>query len=140
MATLLASDTRYDWEAYQFVEESLQRTQDRLGRMVVPGTAPSEEQHISARELCDGLWDLAAERYGPLAGQVLVQMGIRTSEDVGEIVWNLVQSDLLMKSERDSKADFHDVIDFRSAFRNLDLTLPENFEEEDYGPTLVFDA
>ena len=139
MAALLASDIRYDWEAYQFIEEGLQRTQERLGRVLTSGAEPTQEHHISAQELCDGVKDLGAERYGPLAGQVLAQIGIKTSEDVGEIVWNLIECELLLKSNRDRKEDFSGVLDFREAFRNLEMILPDNFDE-DIDRATVYDA
>ena len=125
MAALLAQDTRYDWEAYQFIEECLQRTQERLGRVVPEGGQPAEKHHITAKELCEGVGEMAADRYGPLAGHVLAQMGLSVSDNVGDIVWNLVESGLLMKSERDRKEDFSSLVDYRTAFRNLEITLPE---------------
>jgi uncharacterized repeat protein (TIGR04138 family) len=129
IAELLVKDSRYEWEAYQFIEEALQYTQQSLGRTVTPGEEPTDAQHLTARELCNGLRDLAAERWGPLAGAVLREMRVRTSDDVGELVWNLVTSGLLLKSEKDRKEDFQGLVDFSQAFKDLDLTLPENAQE-----------
>ncbi len=64
-----------------------------------------------------------------VAGPVLKVQGIRSSDDVGEIVWNLVESGLMLKSERDRKEDFLGLVDYVHAFKNLDLTLPESPQE-----------
>ena len=121
IAAMLATDPRYGWEAYQFAREALEFTQARLGRRVEDGRPPTEEQHLSARELSQGLRDLAAERYGPLAGAVLRKLNIESTGDIGEIVWNLVTCGLLLKSKNDRKEDFDDLFDLQASLRNMEL-------------------
>jgi uncharacterized repeat protein (TIGR04138 family) len=42
---------------------------------------------------------------------------IRRTEDFGELVFNLVDADLMRKTETDSREDFKDGFDFEEAFR-----------------------
>ena len=78
---------------------------------------PGRTQHVTGRELCEGLRDLALEQYGLMALTVLAQWGIRSTSDIGEIVYNLIASGDLEKTPSDSRADFDDVFDFETALR-----------------------
>ena len=121
ITAMLDGDARYGWEAYQFAREALEYTQKRLGRRVQGQGPPTEEQHLSALELSEGLRDLAAERYGPLAGAVLRNLAIDNTSDIGEIVWNLVNCGLLLKSKKDRKEDFQELFDLQASLRNMEL-------------------
>ena len=48
---------------------------------------------------------------------VLGQWGVRSTSDLGDIVFNLIQSGDLEKNDRDSRADFDGVFDFEAALR-----------------------
>ena len=56
-----------------------------------------------------------------MAPVVFRQWGIRTTDDFGEIVFNLIKAERLSKSDRDDPDDFHDLFD-------LDKALAEGFE------------
>jgi uncharacterized repeat protein (TIGR04138 family) len=73
-------------------------------------------RHISGRELAEGVRDLSVEQFGPLARTVLEHWGIHATEDVGAIVFALVESGVLIKQDEDSPGDFEDVFDFDDAF------------------------
>jgi uncharacterized repeat protein (TIGR04138 family) len=47
---------------------------------------------------------------------VLEEWGIRNCTDFGELVFNMVESGLLAKTERDSRDDFQHGYDFTEAF------------------------
>src|SRR6478672_1445573 len=104
-------DRRYSYEAYEFVFEALNHTQQMVGRVPVGGEKPGEEHHVSGKEILEGAVDLAREEFGFLARTVFHQWGIRTTDDLGEIVFNLIKAALLSKTESDSRADFHAVFD-----------------------------
>lgn len=111
---LSARDALYAPSAYHFVFRALDfvlevRAQDR-------GEPLPVDSHVSARELLDGLRAYALELYGPLARMVLEHWGIERTEDFGEIVWRLVDCQLLNKQETDRKSDFSDGFSFREAF------------------------
>jgi uncharacterized repeat protein (TIGR04138 family) len=105
---ILASDPRYAIAAYAFVRAGLDYTVRRL----------EKPRHVSGRELLDGIREFALSEFGPMAKTVLNGWGIQRTEDVGEIVFNLVENGLLGKTEKDSRADFANGYDFDEAFRS----------------------
>ncbi|MDP7013592.1 MAG: hypothetical protein QF927_06370 [Verrucomicrobiota bacterium] len=109
---ILAKDSRYPREAYQFVREGLDYTQHKMARM----SGAKEPRHVTGRELTDGMRQYALETYGPMAGLLLDEWGIRSTEDFGEIVFNLVENNLLAKTEKDTRDDFAGGYDFDEAF------------------------
>jgi len=103
----MARQPSYAEDAFLFVCAGVNYTCARLGG----------RRDVSGRELIDGLCDLAVERFGFLAPTVLERWGIKGTDDLGEIVFALVEVGLLGKSPRDSKDDFHDVLDLRETLR-----------------------
>lgn len=97
---------RYHETAYLFILSGLHFTLERLG----------ESRHITGRELTRGCRDLAIERYGPMARPVLEFWGIRSTRDLGELVFALVECGILVKQEGDDLDDFDGVFDFAEAF------------------------
>jgi len=108
-------ESRYDERAYLFVLAALEFVQQRL----------PERRHLTGRELAEGCRDLALARYGVLARLVLEHWGLRNSLDIGEVVFTLVDTGLLMSQPNDTKEDFVGVFDFQSAF---DRDYPWNAE------------
>jgi uncharacterized repeat protein (TIGR04138 family) len=88
-------------------------TMDRLKEGDDPAAPP---RHISGRELLEGIRELAIERFGPLALDVLREWGVRRTEDFGNIVFNLVNAGLLGASDEDSPRDFAGGYDFNEVF------------------------
>lgn len=104
---ILTRDPRYTQEAYALVRAGLDFTVRRLKR----------PRHVSGQELLGGIREFALEEFGPMAKTVLEGWGITCTEDVGEIVFNMVETGLLGKTDEDSRADFADGYDFDDAFR-----------------------
>ena len=109
---ILKEDARYDEQAYLFVREALDFTIKMLGKPQA-GTA----RHVSGVELLEGVRQYALKEYGPVAQTVLGRWGIRRCEDIGEIVFNLVDKGVLGKTEEDKREDFAGGYDFDEAFR-----------------------
>ena len=99
-------EQRFDERAYLFVLGALEYSQQRL----------PERRHISGRELAFACRDLALERFGVLARMVLQHWGVRRSADIGDVVFTLVELELLMSQATDSRDEFADVFDFDQAF------------------------
>ncbi len=121
LAGVLARDPRYSIHAYAFVFEALEYTK-KLKKRAQARIRPRVRQtarmrHVTGRELCEGARLLALSHYGLLAMAVLNQWGIRTTSDLGEIVFNLIASGDLEKSPADSRADFDQVFDFEEVLR-----------------------
>jgi uncharacterized repeat protein (TIGR04138 family) len=119
LEAVLAKDPRFKPEAYVFVHDALGHTWSRL----------DHRRHVTGRELLNGIKDLALKRYGPMAKAVLNSWGVHTTDDFGAIVFNLVDAELLSKTEEDRIEDFHAAYDFNEAFvRSYDITGPETRE------------
>lgn len=101
-------DARFDTRAYLHVLAALQEVMDRLD-------AP---RHISGQELTNEVGRLALARYGLLSRTVLGHWGVHATEDVGEIVFALVEAGILVKQEQDRVEDFEDVFDFEEMFES----------------------
>ena len=99
-------EQRFDEQAYLFVLAALEYQQARL----------TERRHITGRELALACRDLALERYGVVARLVLDFWGIRQTEDIGDIVFALVDLGLLISQAHDTRDDFVGVFDFDQAF------------------------
>ena len=97
---------RFHGKAYLFLLSSLHRVMEGL----------DEPRHITGQELADGVRRLALERFGPMARTVLQHWGIHATEDLGDIVFALVDCDVLIRQDGDSPEDFRDVFDFEEAF------------------------
>src|SRR5437899_2312987 len=123
LAGVLARDSRYTIQAYAFLFEALEFTKIRKRRAQVRNLPRrgrrvlDRSRHVSPRELCEGARDLALGHYGLLAMTVLSQWGIRSTSDLGEVVFNLIASGDLEKTPNDSRADFDNVFDFDAALR-----------------------
>jgi uncharacterized repeat protein (TIGR04138 family) len=50
-----------------------------------------------------------------LAGLVLERWGLRNGDDVGEIVFQLIERGVLSRREEDAREDFHDTAEFGTA-------------------------
>ena len=106
-------DPRYAADAYYFLRESLDYTSKALAR---EQRASNQPRHVTGQELCQGVREYALQEFGPLASLVLTTWGLHTTADIGEIVYNLIETGKLGKSEQDRKSDFTSVYDFEDAF------------------------
>lgn len=106
---ICAKDSRYKADAYEFVLQALHFTQGKL----------KKEGHVTGRQLLEGIRDFAIEQYGPMAKTVPTHWGITKTQDFGNIVFNMIERNLLSKTESDTLGDFRDVYDFQAAFGNV---------------------
>ena len=110
---IVAKDPRYEREAYFFVREALDHTQ----RMIGKAPKKNEIRHVSGQELLNGIREYALQQFGPMTLTVLEAWGVKCCEDFGELVFNMVETRLLARTERDSRDDFKNGYDFHAAFR-----------------------
>ena len=110
-----AEDGRYARDAYPFVMDSLDFTMKQIG----------VRRHVSAAELVRGLCDNAKHRFGLFAYTVLAKWGIERSDDVGEVVFQLIGAGILSRQEGDARADFNGVLDLREALEASSLESSE---------------
>jgi len=105
-------DERYHPRSYLFVLEALDFTAKKLNKPAAQGP----ERHVSGGELLEGIRSYALEQFGPMVLTVFENWGIRETADFGEIVFNLVESGKLRKTDEDTRADFAGGYDFQEAF------------------------
>lgn len=110
---IIASDPRFDRDAYLFVRDGLDFTVKMLKKN--PQSPPSH-RHVSGQELLDGLRRHALDQFGPMSKTVLEHWGIKHCEDFGDIVFNMVEKGILGKTDKDSREDFKGGYDFEEAF------------------------
>lgn len=99
-------ETRFHECAYLFVLEALEYLQARL----------PHRRHVDGRELAHAVRELALQRYGLMSRLVLDHWGVRSTTDLGDIVFALVETGLLMSQSSDDRLDFVGVYDFDDAF------------------------
>jgi uncharacterized repeat protein (TIGR04138 family) len=106
-AEIRRRDGRYHERGYLFVLAALEFAQTRL----------PARRHLSGAELAWACRDFALEQFGLLAGTVLTHWGIDTTEDLGRIVFMLIDVGLLARQPSDRVEDFDHVYDFAEVFR-----------------------
>lgn len=99
-------ESRYEEGAYLFVLAALEYAQATL----------QMRRHISGRELAYACRDVALERYGVMARVVLGRWGIASTDDIGAVVFTLVELGFLASLPTDTRDQFGDVFDFVEAF------------------------
>lgn len=116
VSRILAEDNRYPREAYALLPAALDHTVRALrsGRHEEGGD--DRPQHVSGRQLSEGLRDYMLAEYGPFAKGLLDDLNIRSTDDIGNIVYNLIKVGAFGKTEEDKLEDFHAVYDFNEAF------------------------
>ncbi len=122
--TLVREDPRYPFDAYIFLLQALEYTTTRV---------VGEKRHVAGKELLEGIRQFAIEAFGPLTLMVFKAWGVRRTEDWGEMVWSLVQRELMGKTPEDRKEDFADGYVFSDAFAPERL-LPETVNAKDLAP------
>ena len=125
IAHIAVTDGRYDQAAFYFVNDVVAAAVKWLksGEMKPRDVAASRGEegvnfHISGFELLEAFRRLARERWGCLARDVLERWGVSSTEDVGEIVFLMVEDEELEWKRRDSdtKDEFKNGYDFHSVF------------------------
>ena len=109
--SIVASDARYHRDAYVFLRDALDYTtkQQKKAR----GTTV---RHVAGPELLEGVRQYALKEFGPLVITVFESWGIKCCEDIGHMVFNLIEAGVFGKTEEDSMEDFKAVYDFKEAF------------------------
>ena len=151
LAGLLERDRRYPLDAYIFILEALSFAQDSLGlgqeppaeelepipganeepagrAKPKPGRVRSRraERHLTGQELCEAARHYAMQQYGYLARTVLASWGLTSTDDFGELVFNMIEIGQMRKTRQDKREHFHAVYDFREAFsRDVSFVSPE---------------
>jgi uncharacterized repeat protein (TIGR04138 family) len=128
VAEIVSKDPRFPYEAYGFVLSALVHTQEMRGKDPSPPAedAGSLNHDVTGQQLLMGMRDLALREFGLMARTVFRLWGIERTQDIGDIVFNLIEAnviepDRMSKNGADSRLDYRDVFD-------LDEVLTRGFE------------
>lgn len=106
---------KYHPNAYFFIHEAIGFT----GQVIV-----KEKRHITGQELCEGIKQLLRLQFGLMARTVVEYWGIKDSSDFGNIVFKMVEKDLMGRTENDKKEDFDGVFGLE-AFDDYQIDMNE---------------
>lgn len=127
VSMILKRDQRYPRGAYELMPVALDYTVrqiqecQRAGDLFDNGAA---SRHVTGRQLSEGFRDYMLEEFGPFAYEILADLNIRATIDIGNLVYNLISVGCFGKTPEDKLEDFDAVYDFNVAFN-------EPFEVQD---------
>jgi len=110
---IVGQDKRYNADAYEFISEAVNYTAANLKKEATK----RQSRHVSCVELLYGVGEYARFSFGPMAGDVFEQWGLRSSKAIGDVVFNMIHEKLLSASESDSVEQFEKGPDFYELFR-----------------------
>jgi uncharacterized repeat protein (TIGR04138 family) len=93
---IVAKDSRYAAHAYALLMDVVRKR--------------------GGNDILEEFKESALDQYGPLTYRVLTEWGIACTEDVGEMMFNLVEAHRVRKDEGDTPESFSGGYDFKSAF------------------------
>ena len=108
--SILRRDKRFDPHAYFFLKDALDFTLKRIAE----GNG-GQARHVSGPELLDGFRDLALEQFGPMASTLMTEWGVRKCQDVGDMVFLLIEEQVFGKQDTDRREDFSGSFDLEEA-------------------------
>ena len=101
---VVAKDSRYDARAYALLAD------------VVHYLSGEDGKHVSGEDVLGEFKERALDQYGPLAYTVLTEWGVKCTEDIGEMMFNLTESGRIRKDEGDTPESFSNGYDFKETF------------------------
>ena len=109
--SIVARDPRYARDAYVFLRDSLDFTTKQQKKI-----KGATVRHVAGPELLEGVRQYALQEFGPMVMTVFSSWGIHCCQDIGHMVFNLIEAGIFGKTEEDSLEDFKNVYDFEEAF------------------------
>jgi uncharacterized repeat protein (TIGR04138 family) len=115
----------YHPQAFDFVFAALKYTQDHhVDSQDEFSDSESEDEwsllkadsHVSGPELLDGIREFAIKQFGLMTISVFKHWGVKSTDDFGRIVFELIERGEMRKTDQDQLSDFFDLYDFEEAF------------------------
>ena len=100
---IVGKDHRYDGRAYALLMDCVHY----LGK---------DGRHMSGADILDEFRERALDQYGPLTYDVLTEWGLSTTEDIGEMMFNLTEGRRVQKDDNATPESFVGGNDFKEAF------------------------
>ncbi len=103
---IVARDDRYDARAYALLSDVV----------AFLGGDGDRKKHFTGEDVLDEFKERALDQYGPMTYTVLTEWGLKSCEDIGEMMFNLADSGRITKDDDDTPETFIGGYDFREAF------------------------
>jgi len=107
---ILTEDPRYHRDVYGFVRDALDFTVKQQKKSREGGS------HVTPGQLLDGIRMFALKEFGPMVPTVFGYWNVRSCEDLGYIVFNMIRTEILGRNETDTLDEFRNGYDFSEAF------------------------
>lgn len=108
---VLKSNPNYSADAYYFLQEVLLQAVEKQRKL-----SGGENKHVSGFELLESFRERMLKQFGPMSMTLLGEWGVSCTEDVGKMVFNLIEVGAFGKSKQDEEKDFVEVYDFEEVF------------------------
>ena len=122
MFEIIENDSRYPMGAYQFVREALAYASDNMEldlqefERFSEEDMPEVERHFTGQQLCEAIRCYAINQFGYMAKVVLRTWNIDSTSCFGDLVYNMIDAEMMKKSKSDRREDFNDVYEFDDVF------------------------
>ncbi len=110
VVSILKRDKRFDPHAYFFLKDALDFTLKRIAE-----SNNGQARHVTGPELLAGYRDFALEQFGPMASTLMNEWSVRKCQDVGDMVFHLIEEQVFGKQDTDKREDFSEVFDFEAS-------------------------
>lgn len=127
VVSIIKRDKRFDPHAYFFLKEALDFTLKRIA-----DENGGHARHVSGPELLAGFRDFALDQFGPMAATLMEEWGVQKCQDVGDMVFHLIEEQVFGKQESDKREDFSEVFDFKKSL--VMPFLPRRVADEQEAP------
>lgn len=111
VSTIVKKDGRFHKDAYFFLKDSLEFVVKKLHCDEL-----EEHSHVSGPELLDGIKEYALEEFGSMALAVFESWGVKSGDDIGQMVYHLINEGAFGRSDDDDPSDFNRWMTFEEAF------------------------
>jgi uncharacterized repeat protein (TIGR04138 family) len=110
VVSILKRDKRFDPHVYFFLKDALDFTLKKIAE-----ANGGQVRHITGPELLVGFRDFSLEQFGPMASTLMNEWGVHKCQDVGDMVFHLIEEQVFGKQESDRREDFSETFDFKDA-------------------------
>ncbi len=110
IAEIISKDASYPAPAYYYVKDVINFTLNAVEKKT------GKKRHVSGQELILFFKEYTIDKFGPMSVDVLKEWNIIQTIDFGQIIFNMINQQLLLNSPEDSIDDFKDGYDFHEVF------------------------
>ncbi len=126
VAKILSENKAYPPSAYYLLSGALEYTVRECQQKCREQGRDDRPQHVTGRQLAEGFREYVNSLYGPFTKDILDDLCLKCTRDLGEMVYNLIRVGAFGRTDKDRIEDFDDVYDFEEAF--VTPYLPKNRE------------